>query len=103
MQLRDLRLLGVGQLWRGEAPAQQRRVASEIGLGILELGLIAVEVCSELVDLSLVGTRIDLREQVAGMHFLPFGEVDADDLSLDLGTHDIGVIGDAGAAAGTMY
>src|SRR4029077_2562844 len=41
LQLRDLRLLGVDQLRRGKAPAQQRRVASEIGLGILELGPIA--------------------------------------------------------------
>ena len=52
------------------------RIASEIGLGVRELGLIAIARGGHLVELRLVGTRIDLREQVAGMHGLPFGEVD---------------------------
>jgi hypothetical protein len=49
-------------------------------LGILELGLIAFQVSSVLLNQGLTGTRINLREQVAGMHGLAFGEVDADDL-----------------------
>src|ERR1700681_4634235 len=50
----------------------------------------------------LDSTRVDLREQVAGMHGLPFGEVDADDLSLDLAAHDDRVIGNDGADAGQI-
>ena len=77
-------------------------VAGEIGLGVHELGLIAIALGGHLVELRLVGTRIDLREQVAGMHGLPFGEVDADDLSLDLAAHDDRVVGDDRADAGQI-
>ena len=77
-------------------------VAVEIGLRVHELRLIAIARGGHLVDLGLVGPRIDLREQVAGMYGLPFGEVDADDLSLDLAAHDDGVIGDDGADAGQI-
>ena len=42
LQLRDLRLLGIDQLWRGVAFARERYVAIEIGLGILQLGLVAL-------------------------------------------------------------
>ena len=84
LQLRHLRLLGVQQLRRGPALLLQRRVAVEIGQRIRELGLIAIAVCRQLFDLRLIGTRIDLREQIAGMDGLPLGEVDADDLALDL-------------------
>ena len=55
-----------------------------------------------MIDQRLVGTRIDLREQVAGMHGLAFGEVDADDLPLDLGAHDVGVVRDHRADAGEI-
>ncbi len=80
----------------------QLGVAIEIGLRVRELGLIAIARGGDLVDLRLVGPRIDLREQVAGMHGLPFGEVDADDLSLDLAAHDHRVVGDDGADAGQI-
>ena len=66
------------------------------------MGLIAIAVRAELVDLSLVGTRIDLGEEVADVHGLPFGEIDADDLSLDLAAHDVGVIRDYRADAGKV-
>ena len=101
-QLRHLRLLRVQQLRRGKALLLQRRVAVEIGLGVGELGLVAIAVRGELFDLRLIGTRIDLRQQVAGMHVLPFGEVDADDLALDLAAHDDGVVGDHRADAGEI-
>ena len=65
-----------------------------------KLGLIAIARGDHLVDLGLVGPRIDLREQVAGVHGLPFGEVDADDLSLDLAADDDRIIGDDRADAG---
>ena len=102
LQLRHLRLLGVDQLRRGIALLRQRGVAVEIGQGIRELRLIAIAVRRQLVDLGLIGTRVDLREQVAGMDRLALGEVDADDLALDLAAHDDGVVGDHGADAGQI-
>ena len=92
LQLPHLRLLGLEQLRSSPAFFPQCGVAREIGLGIDELGLIAFEVSGELIDQGLIGPRIDLREQVAGVHGLAFGEVDADDLPLDLGAHDVGVV-----------
>src|SRR3979409_1818516 len=77
-------------------------VTLEIGLGVRELGLIAIARRGHLVELRLVGTRIDLREQVAGPRGLPFGEIDADDLSLNLAAHDHCVIGDDGADSGQI-
>jgi hypothetical protein len=94
LQLPHLRLLGLDQLWSGPALVPQCGVTSEIGLGILELRLIAFQVSGVLIDQGLIGTRINLCEQVAGMHGLAFGEVDADDLPLDLGTHDVRVVSD---------
>ena len=58
----------------------------------IELGLVALQIARVLIDQGLVGARIDLREQVASMYGLAFGEVDADDLPLDLGAHDVGVV-----------
>ena len=94
LQLSDLRLLGLEQLRRGPAFFSQRGVAREIGLGVDELSLIAFQVCGVLVDQGLIGTRVDLREQVPRMHGLAFSEIDADDLSLDLGANDVGVVRD---------
>jgi hypothetical protein len=97
-----LRRLSINQLWCGVASAFQACVAIEIGHRILELGLIAIAVRRQLFGLGLVGTRVDLREQVAGMHGVPFGEVDADDLSLDLAANGDRVIGDDSADAGQI-
>src|SRR3984893_15384072 len=102
LQLRDLRLLGLDQLWSGPAFVPQLGVANEIGLGIHALCLIAIGRGGGLIDLGLVGPGIDLCEQIAGMHGLPFGEVDAGELSLDLAAHDHRVIGDDGADAGQI-
>ena len=99
LELADLCLLGLDQLWRGPALVAELGVTREIGAGIGELGLVALQISLELVDLGLVGARIDLREQVAGMDGLSFGEVDADELALDLGPHDVGVVGNHGADA----
>ena len=63
-------------------------VATEIGLGVCKLGLIAIARGGHLIDLRLIGPRIDLCEQIARMHGLPFGEVDLGDLSLDLAAHE---------------
>ena len=86
LQLRRLAPSGSRPAAASPSPCSPKcGVALEIGLGIGELRLIAFAGCRSLVDLRLIGARIDLREQVAGMHGLAFGEVDADDLSLDLG------------------
>ena len=102
LQLRDLRFLGVEKLRRSPALLLERRVAIEIGERICELGLIAIPIRGQLFDLSLVGTRIDLSQEVAGMHGLSFGEVDAGDLSLNLAVNNRGVVGDDGADAGQI-
>ncbi len=94
LELRDLRLLRVQELRCGEALLFQRCVTVEIGLCVGELGLVAIAVRGELFDLRLIGTRIDLRQQIAGMDLLSFGEVDAGDLALDLGAHHDRVVGD---------
>ena len=44
LQLRDLRLLGLDQLWSRPAFVPQVRVAIEIGLGVHKLRLIAIAV-----------------------------------------------------------
>ena len=77
LQLRHLRLLGVDQLRGGPAfGSASCGVAIEIGQGVRKLGLIAIARGGHLIELRLIGTRIDLCEQVAGMHGLPFGEGD---------------------------
>ena len=102
LQLRHLRLLGVQQLRRGIARLRQRGVAVEIGQRIRQLRLIAVSVRRQLFDLGLIGTRIDLRQQIAGMDGLAFGEIDADELALNLAAHDNRIVSDDGADAGQI-
>src|SRR5207237_979875 len=84
--------VGLRRIRSGPALVTQSSVSRENGLRVDELRLIAFEISSVLIDQRLVGTRIDLREQVPGMHSLAFGEVDAHDLPLDLSTNDIGVV-----------
>src|ERR1700730_295186 len=102
LQLRYLRVLSLYQLRRRPAFISEVGVTSKISLGVHELGLIAIARGGDLIDLCLVGPRIDLCEQIAGMHGLPFGEVDAHDLSLDLAAYDYRVVGDDGADAGQI-
>ena len=99
LQLRHLRLLGIQQLRRGIARLGQRGVTVEIGLRIRQLRLIAISVRGQLFDLGLIRTRIDLRQQVAAVNGLTFGEIDADKLALNLAAHDNRVVGDDGADA----
>ena len=102
LQLRHLRLLGIHQLRRGIALLRQRGVAVEISERVRQLRLIAIAVRRQLVDLGLIGTRIDLRQQIADMDGLAFGEIDADELALNLAAHDDRVVGDNGADAGQI-
>ena len=102
LQLRHLRLLGLDQLWRCIALISQFGIAIEISLGVRKLGLITIARGGHLVELGLVRPRIDLCEEVARIYGLPFGEVDADDLSLDLAVHDHRVVGDDRADPGQI-
>ena len=94
-----MRLLGLDQLRGGVSLVAELAIAREIGLGIRELGLVAVAIGGQLFDLGLIGPRIDLCEQIAGLDGLSFGEGDLDELSLDLAAHDVGVVGDHRADA----
>src|SRR6516225_1112465 len=99
LQLLDLRLLGLDQLRSGPALITQRAIPFEIGLRVRQLSLIAGAVRVRLIELRLIRTRIDHGEQIAGLHGLPFGEVDFGDLPLDLAADDHGVVGDHRADA----
>ena len=68
LQLRHLRRLRVDQLRGGPAFLSQLGVATEIGLRVRELRLIAIARGGDLVELRLVGPRIDLGEQVTGVY-----------------------------------
>src|SRR5262249_14678209 len=97
LELTDLRLLRFDQLRRSPTLVPKLIVTLEIGAGVGELGLIAFEIARELIDLRLIWSRIYLREQITRMHGLALGEVDTDDLALNLGSHHIGVVSDDGA------
>ena len=99
LQLGDLRLLRVGQLWRCIALVLQLRVAAQVGDCIGELRLIPIAIGDHLVELRLVGPWIDLGEQIAGLDGLPFGEGDLGELTLDLAPHNVGIVADHRADA----
>ena len=94
LQLRHLRRLCLDQLRGGPTFLAELGVAAEIGLGVCKLGLIAIARGRHLVDLRLVGPRIDLCEEITRMHGLPFIEGDLGDLPLDLAAHQHRVVGD---------
>src|SRR5262245_8672633 len=97
LQLRNLCFLGFEQLWGCKALLLARLIAIEIGNRVGELRLIAIAGCGHLIDLCLIGARVDLSEEIAGVHRLALGEIDADDLPLDLGANGDRIIGDHGA------
>ena len=74
LHLGDLRLLGIDKLAGRKAFRLQRHIAIEVGLGVEQLGLVAVAVCDRLVELRLVGARIDFGEHIALVHRLPLPE-----------------------------
>ncbi len=77
LQLRHRRLLAGQLLLRGKSLAGQRFIPIEIGLRIGEMGLVAAQRRLCLIELRLIGARIDLGEQIAGLDRLAFLEVDA--------------------------
>ena len=76
-------LIGIG----GGEP----RVALEVEPGIGELRLVLRLLGDRLIELRLVGGRIDLGEHVAALDVLAFLESDADELAVDLRAHRHGV------------
>jgi len=99
LQLRNLCRLSLDQLRRCPAFLTELAVTIKIGLGILELSRVTIARGGHLVELRLIGSRVDLRKQVAGVDGLPFAEGNLGDLPLDLAAHDDGVVGDHGADA----
>src|SRR4029078_10557845 len=82
------------QLYRCVAFGQQLIVSVEISLLVCKLGLIAIAGAHHLVELSLIGSRVDFGERVAGFYGLSLGEGNLCDLTLNLAANDDGVIGD---------
>src|SRR5262249_15088580 len=78
---------------RGPALVEEILVPIEIAERILQLRLIAIARRSHLVKLCLIGARVDLREEIAGLYALAFGECDLRDLPLDLAANDNSIVG----------
>ena len=69
----------------------QPAIALEVDLGVLQLRLVLQQGALGLEQGVLVGPRIDLRQQVAGLDHLPFLEVDLDQFSRHPAAHIDGV------------
>jgi hypothetical protein len=85
-ELIDQRRLGVDGLLSDDVGAEPG-VALQVPLRVGELGLVEHLLGDSLVELRLVGGRIDLGQHVAALHVLAFLEVDAQDASIHLRTH----------------
>ena len=66
-------------------------VALEVALGVGELRLVERLLGDRLVELGLIGGRIDQGEHVTALHVLALLELDAEDLAVDLRAHRYGV------------
>ena len=65
-------------------------VARHVDLRLRKQALIAGQLAFELGLLKLVGPRVDLREEIAFLDHLPFGESHFGELAVDLGLHGDG-------------
>ena len=81
--LSDLRLLRVHLLRRRKALFLQRNIPTEVDPPIFEMSLVAGEIGFRLVQLRLIGARIELSQELAFFDKLAVLEVDADDLLRD--------------------
>ena len=77
------RFLRVDLLLRDGILREQRAVALEVDLRVLEQRLILGHLAARLRQLDLEGTRVDLGEQVAGLDELAFAKGDAHELAVD--------------------
>ena len=99
LKLGQLGLRGIDELGARPAVLGERQVSVQIGLCIDDLRLIAIAVGDRLVELRLIGARIDLGEEIALLDRLSLREGDLDELAGDLAAHDHVVIGDHGTYA----
>lgn len=65
----------------------QGLIARQVHLGVGEVGGIAGQLAARLVQRSLVGTRVDLGQGIAGLHHLAFDEVQFHQHAADLRSH----------------
>ncbi len=92
-QLRDLGGLRVQLLPRRVIAFRQRLVAAEVPVRVRDIGLVLLLLGLRLFQRRLVGTRIDLGEQVPLFDDLPFFEVDLHDLPVDAAADKHRVVG----------
>ena len=85
LELIDLGLLLVDDLLRGDVREHQRLRAREVLLGRGELGLVLRLLGLGLVERGLEQARVDLRQHVAFLDVLAFGEQHLLQLAVDLG------------------
>jgi hypothetical protein len=76
-------LLGVDALARGKLLGGERTVAFKVQFGICQKGLIPCLISLRLMQLSLVGARINLRKEIAGTNVLALAEGDGLYLAVD--------------------
>src|SRR5215475_15529168 len=96
-QLRDKSLLRLDALFRRYVASGELRDALEIELGYGELRFIAYLGGLRLRQLRLIGPRIDLRQEVAGLDALSFSKRDSFDLTVDTRSYRHGIEGLHGA------
>jgi hypothetical protein len=84
IQLIDHRFLGVVLLpGRRQLGLHQRGDARQIALRVFQIGLVLRLIGVGLCELRLIGARIDLHQQIAGMDVLAFLKRDSEDLAVD--------------------
>ena len=97
--LRDQRLLGVELLLRNRVLLHQGVVAFQIEVRVLEQRLIVDELAFGLLQLHFIRPRIDLHQQVALVHDLPFFEQHLHQLAVHAALDGDGVDGRYSAQA----
>ena len=80
----------VGLLMRDRILRHQSLIALEVGLRLRQQPLIVGELAFGLGLGDFIGARVDLRQEVALVDQLPFGESDVGQLAADLGLHGDG-------------
>ena len=86
------RALGFELLVRGRVLRHQRGVALQVGARIAHLGTVARLLRLGLRQLRLQRARVELRQQLSGLHVLAFAEADLVELAVDarLDRHALG-------------